>query len=313
MVLEVSCIDTANTSTRVDGKHEHEILGRTQINLEKLRLEERHFVEEWFELPPIDTGDGVADEDSHNVEPLTAHLKLEINSTLDKPEILEIGLGSFQLDNQDEHCDDPVVISPEPNAAHQSYISIHIERCTSLDGLTSQLERVDFKMAPTNVCINWEFLAPLMEFGGSLPVGGNSCFDGTAELCRQMELISRFDELAATSTAKPTKIYAKRVELSKIKLTATTKMQQFIKQMTAPASDRMVAGGPLLNTLIRLIATVGVKFVEIVKAPIVLDELSLPMKGQDPFTTQEALMGSINAHVPSPYNIYAIFVCRICM
>lgn len=297
MVLEISCIDTANKSARVDGKDESEVLGRTQINLEKLKVEEKPFVEDWFELSPVKISDDVAEEDSDKAETLTAYLKLDINSTLDKPEIIEIGLGSFQLDNQNEHCDDPVVISPEPSASFQSYINIRIQRCTSLDGLTSQLERVNFEMAPTNVCINWEFLAPLIDFVGSLPVGGNSSFDGTAELCRQMELISRFDELAATSTAKPTKIYAKHVELSQIKLTATTKMQQFIKQMTAPSSDRMFAGGPLLDTLIRLIATVGVKFVEIVEAPIVLDSLTLPMKGQDPFTTQEALMGSINAHI----------------
>eukprot|EP01043_Picozoa_sp_COSAG02_P017044 COSAG02_NODE_764_length_17402_cov_14.275155_5_plen_1467_part_00 len=297
MVVEISCIDTANKCTRVDGKDESEVLGRTQINLEKLKVEEKPFVEDWFELSPVKTSDDVAEEDADNVEPLTAYLKLDINSTLDKPEIIEIGLGSFQLDNQNEHCDDPVVISPEPSASFQSYINVRIQRCTSLDGLTSQLEQVNFEMAPTNICINWEFLAPLIDFVGSLPVGGNSSFDGTAELCRQMELISRFDELAATSTAKPTKIYAKHVELSQIKLTATTKMQQFIKQMTAPSSDRMVAGGPLLDTLIRLIATVGVKFVEIVEAPIVLDSLTLPMRGQDPFTTQEALMGSINAHI----------------
>jgi len=78
------------------------------------------------------------------VDALTAYLKLEVSSTMDAPEIVEFGLGSFQLDNQDEHCEDPVVMSPEATASHQEYVTISIARCTSLDGLTSQLENVEF-------------------------------------------------------------------------------------------------------------------------------------------------------------------------
>jgi hypothetical protein len=301
-VLEIICIDTANKVPGVDGKSEDEVLGRTQINIDKLKLDEKAFVEDWFELQHIDaqTADEVVESDANAreaLDTLTAYLKLEVSSTLDKPEIVEMGLGSFQLDNQDEQCDDPVVISPEPSSVSQEYVTVRIARCTSLDGLTSQLEHVDFHMAPTSMCINWEFLAPLMEFAGSLPLGENSSFDGVAELCRQMELVSRFDELAATSTAKPTKIYAKQVQLSNIKLTATTKMKQLIKQMGGSASSNRGTGGPLLSMLFRLIATVGVNLVEIVEAPIMLDSLSLPLQGQDPFTTQEALIGSITAHV----------------
>ena len=151
-------------------------------------------------------------------------------------------------------------------------------------------------VAPTTMCLNWEFLAPLMDFAGSLPLGDNAAFDGEVELRRQLELCSRFDELAATSTAKPTKMYAKRIALSKIKLTATTKMKQLIKQM-GDQSGGFVGGGPLLNYVFRVIATVGVNLVEIVEAPIMLEPLELPMNGQDPFTTQEALISSITAHV----------------
>lgn len=264
--------------------------------MKKLKLAEKSYVEDWFDLwqiADIEKQDHAAAAEMSTVEPLRVYLKLGISGTLDKPEIIKVGLGSFQLDNQDEHCDDPVVISPDPGASHQEHVAIYIQRCTSLDGLTSQLDQVQFHMAPTTVRINYEFLAPLIEFAGSLSLASNSLFDGEAELCRQMQLISRFDELAATSTAKPTKIYAKNVELGSIKITATTKMQQFIEQMTAPSSARI----PLLNVLIRLIATVGVKFVEIKEAAIEVDSLSLPMKGQDPFTTQGALIGSITTHV----------------
>ena len=299
-VLEIICTDTANRVPGPDGKHlEDEVLGRAQINIEKLALDEQAFVLDFFELLHIAEGDDEAGEDVEDlrkkVDPLAAYLKLEMSSTMDAPEIVEFGLGSFQLDNQDAHCEDPVVMAPEATASNEEYVMVRVARCTSLDGLTSQLENVELNMAPTTMCLNWEFLAPLLEFSESLALGGNATFDGEAELRRKLELCSRFDELAATSTAKPTKMYAKRIALSKIKLTATTKMKQLIKQMGDQSGG--LYGGPLLNYVFRVIATVGVNLVEIVEAPIILESLELPMRGQDPFTTQQALISSITAHV----------------
>ena len=279
-VLEITCIDPANKD---------EVLGRGRINLHELKLEEKPFVEQWFDLPHeanVAASDSAADIHAL-LEDLDVYLRLEVSSTLDRPEVIEFGLGSFQLDNQDQHCEDPVVLSPEDMSSHRDLVSLHIIRCTSLDGLTSQLDDVELNVAPMKLLFNYQFVAPLMELVGDLPWGSGAAFDGEAELRRQIELRTRFDELAAQSTANPTKMYAKRVALSDMKITATVKLKQLLKETNSSRA------GPLF----KLISTIGVNLSEIDKAPIELDSLQLPLKSQDPFTTQGALLGAVMDHV----------------
>ena len=298
-ILEIVCVDPANQVVTAPGRPpEDEVLGVMRINIDLLNLDEQPYVEDWFDLPHTDAGNAAAAEgvaDLHALlDDLAVYLKLEVSATMDTPECLEFGLGSFQVDMQDERCEDPAVIAPEASTSHRELVTLHVVRCTSLDGLTSQLDDVELNVQPMKMCITWQFLAaPLMEFAGTLPWGGGGeSFDGEAELRRQFGLNSRFDELAALSIAKPTKIYAKRIALSSIKLTATTKMNELIREL-----ESGVQTGGLLGMLFRWIASLGVMLTEITDAPIELNSLELPLRGSDPFTTQQALIYSIMGHV----------------
>jgi hypothetical protein len=92
-------------------------------------------------------------------------------------------------------------------------------------------------------------------------------------------------------------VYVQSLRLSKIGISATTKLKEVVGMLDGDGAAGFNPGSALMQAGLKIFATVGVTLAEVDHAPITIDALELPRKGKDHFTTQQALVAELTAHL----------------
>jgi hypothetical protein len=101
-------------------------------------------------------------------------------------------------------------------------------------------------------------------------------------------------------------VYVQSLRLSKIGISATTKLKEVVGMLDGDGAAGFNPGSALMQAGLKIFATVGVTLAEVDHAPITIDALELPRKGKDHFTTQQALVAELTAHLVHQARHYMI-------
>eukprot|EP01047_Picozoa_sp_COSAG01_P009413 COSAG01_NODE_386_length_17742_cov_25.176654_2_plen_1539_part_00 len=304
------------------------LLGSQLLDFAALELQQRGPQEGWFPLRPAhhhqrrsssssssgngregETAAAAAAPAAAPLQPGRLYLKLCPAASDCNLEVLELGVRSFQLDNQvpkvDSEGGTDVVLGPKPCIPAHEHLRVFMSRSTSADERSLQLNDMSVDVCPTIVNVEWPFISDLIDFAqhiGQAQAGSaarhsrDRGFDGTARLQQMIEAAGRFDDLAAQFSAAPTKMYVERLRIGTIQVLATTKLKELVQTLDAPTTGSQHQR-PLLRALFRVIATVGVSIAEVNNAPIKISPFEFPThRAQDPFLTAQALTALMVSH-----------------
>ena len=109
--------------------------------------------------------------------------------------------------------------------------------------------------------------------------------------------MTRTNERPPSYAYRPERVYVQSLRLSKIGISATTKLKEVVGMLDGDGAAGFNPGSALMQAGLKIFATVGVTLAEVDHAPITIDALELPRKGKDHFTTQQALVAELTAHL----------------